>query len=106
MTLDPERAFWRYAPGGALSHDGTWQVTGRDRYSYLVRCRGEITIVECEHFERQGRGGVEFQLAQPLAFTGSAGTRPATADEARAVRQVLQAALPLLDRPIVVFADP
>jgi hypothetical protein len=92
--------FWAYAPGAALSTDGAWEVSGIDRNSYLFRKRGEVALVEAEHFTTEGAPSVAIALSRPIMFRSQAGERPAAPEEVAEMRGAFEAAMPLLGRRV------
>lgn len=105
MTQMEIPKLWRYAPGGVLSPDGYWQVSGRDRSSYFLRRGGGIAIIPCEHFQRDGIAAIEIQISDPLNFIYMNETISVSGSELESIRKVLTSAMNILDRPIVEFAD-
>jgi hypothetical protein len=92
---------WQYAPGGVMSDDGSYQVSGRDRFSYYFRANERIAVLPCEHFDRSGTPTVAFNLSGPIEFMTARGNTLASADDTSDIKNVLTVALPMMGRAVV-----
>ncbi|MBG0809497.1 hypothetical protein IY145_08905 [Methylosinus sp. H3A] len=98
---DGSPRYWKYSPGGVLSEDGAYQVSGRDRFSYYFRKNGTVAILPCEHFEKNGTPTVAFDFRERIELAYRDGSRSLTPDDIDEIKHVLLDAMPLMGRAVV-----
>ncbi len=91
-------SMWAYSAGGVLSESGRFQVSSADRYNFMVRLDGAVTLIACERFTNDdGVATVAFDTGSLRTLRDIRGERAIRPEEVREIIDLLTVAMPLLE---------
>ena len=92
--------FWKYSPGGVISDDYRYQISGVDRTRYLIRIEDRFVLVNCEHYTENDIPALAVYLGEPMQFITKDGPTEVTEGDRETIMNIMASGMPIMGRTV------